>query len=73
MLFTCTIFSFLFEVPDLDDAKDNAPPPPSSSAADFPAETKITNPVSKKRVTVKKITTKSEPKSLRWVNNFEIN
>ncbi|XP_024428852.1 DNA topoisomerase 2-alpha [Desmodus rotundus] len=47
-------------VPDLDDAKDNAPPPPSSSAADFPAETKITNPVSKKRVTVKKITTKSQ-------------
>ncbi|XP_036889284.1 DNA topoisomerase 2-alpha [Sturnira hondurensis] len=45
---------------DLDDAKDNAPPPPSSPVADFPAETKTTNPVSKKRVTVKKITAKSQ-------------
>ncbi|XP_045693149.1 DNA topoisomerase 2-alpha [Phyllostomus hastatus] len=45
---------------DVDDAKDNAPPPPSSPAADFPAETKTTNPVSKKRVTVKKITAKSQ-------------
>ncbi|KAM5308316.1 DNA topoisomerase 2-alpha [Glossophaga mutica] len=45
---------------DVDDAKDNAPPPPSSPAADFPAETKTTNRVSKKRVTVKKITAKSQ-------------
>ncbi|KAF6097834.1 DNA topoisomerase II alpha [Phyllostomus discolor] len=45
---------------DVDDAKDNAPPPPSSPVADFPAETKTTNPVSKKRVTVKKVTAKSQ-------------
>ncbi|XP_054449793.1 DNA topoisomerase 2-alpha [Pteronotus mesoamericanus] len=44
----------------VDDAKDNAPAPPSSPVADFPAETKIINPVSKKRVAVKKTTAKSQ-------------
>lgn len=69
MLLICTIF-LSTEVTDLDadDAKDSVPLSPSSSAADFPAETEIINPISKKKVTVKKIAAKSKPKSLRWVN-----
>nr|XP_008517147.1 PREDICTED: DNA topoisomerase 2-alpha [Equus przewalskii] len=45
---------------DADDAKDSVPLSPSSSAADFPAETEIINPISKKKVTVKKIAAKSQ-------------
>lgn len=75
-IFLCSfyvLFSFSFEVIDLDsdDAKDNVLSP-NSPAADFPAETEIINPVSKKNVTVKK-TAKGEPKSQRWVNNIGIN
>lgn len=64
------LFSFPFEVMDLDtdDAKDSVPLSPGSPAADFSAETEIINPVSKKKVAVKKIAAKSEPQSLRWVN-----
>ncbi|TKC49405.1 hypothetical protein EI555_016947 [Monodon monoceros] len=43
-----------------DDAKGNAPPPPSAPAADFPAVTKTINPVPKKNVTVKKTAAKSQ-------------
>ncbi|XP_011381397.1 DNA topoisomerase 2-alpha [Pteropus vampyrus] len=45
---------------DADDAKDDVPLSPSSPAADFPAETEIVNPVSKKNVTVKKTAAKSQ-------------
>ncbi|XP_014646199.1 PREDICTED: DNA topoisomerase 2-alpha [Ceratotherium simum simum] len=45
---------------DADDAKDSVPLSPSSPAADLPAETEIINPISKKKVTVKKIA-KSQP------------
>ncbi|MXQ93109.1 hypothetical protein E5288_WYG003513 [Bos mutus] len=46
---------------DADDAEDNAPPPPSSPAADFPAVTETINPVPKKNVTAKKTAAKSQP------------
>ena len=64
------LLSFPFEVTELDadDAEDNAPPPPSSPAADFPAVTETINPVPKKNVTAKKTAAKSEPQSLNWVN-----
>ncbi|XP_061247713.1 DNA topoisomerase 2-alpha isoform X1 [Bos javanicus] len=45
---------------DADDAEDNAPPPPSSPAADFPAVTETINPVPKKNVTAKKTAAKSQ-------------
>lgn len=45
---------------DADNAKDNIPLSPSSSAADFPAETEIINPVSKKNVAVKKRAAKGQ-------------
>ncbi|KAM5212626.1 DNA topoisomerase 2-alpha [Hipposideros larvatus] len=45
---------------DADDAKDDVPLSPSSSAADFPAETEIINPVSKKNVAVKKRAAKGQ-------------
>lgn len=63
------LLSFPFEVTELDadDAEDNAPPPPSSPAADFPAVTETINPVPKKNVTAKKTAAKSEPQSLNWV------
>lgn len=59
------LFSFLFEEIDLGagDAQDDVPLSPSSSAADFPAETEIIKPVSKKNVAVKKREAKGEPKS----------
>lgn len=44
---------------DGDDAKDNVLSP-NSPAADFPAETEIINPVSKKNVTVKKTVAKGQ-------------
>ncbi|XP_054544709.1 DNA topoisomerase 2-alpha isoform X2 [Talpa occidentalis] len=44
-----------------DDPKNSVPVSSSSSAADFPAETGIINPVSKKSATVKKTTAKSQP------------
>ncbi|XP_027373388.1 DNA topoisomerase 2-alpha isoform X2 [Bos indicus x Bos taurus] len=47
---------------DADDAEDNAPPPPSSPAADFPAVTETINPVPKKNVTAKKTAAKSTKK-----------
>ncbi|XP_055431901.1 DNA topoisomerase 2-alpha isoform X2 [Bubalus kerabau] len=47
---------------DADDAEDNAPPPPSSPAADFPAVTETINPVPKKNVTAKKTAAKSAKK-----------
>ncbi|XP_004684279.1 PREDICTED: DNA topoisomerase 2-alpha isoform X2 [Condylura cristata] len=43
-----------------DDAKNSVPLSSSSSAADFPAETEIINPVSKKSATVKKTTARSQ-------------
>ncbi|KAG8514854.1 DNA topoisomerase 2-alpha, partial [Galemys pyrenaicus] len=43
-----------------DDTKNNVPLSSSSSAADFPAETEIINPVSKKSATVKKTTAKNQ-------------
>ncbi|XP_044245191.2 DNA topoisomerase 2-alpha [Ursus arctos] len=45
---------------DTDDAKDSVPLSPGSPAADFSAETEIINPVSKKKVAVKKIAAKSQ-------------
>uniref|UniRef100_A0A671FW24 DNA topoisomerase 2 n=1 Tax=Rhinolophus ferrumequinum TaxID=59479 RepID=A0A671FW24_RHIFE len=45
------------------DAQDDVPLSPSSSAADFPDETEIIKPVSKKNVAVKKRAAKGEPKS----------
>uniref|UniRef100_A0A8C3X893 DNA topoisomerase 2 n=1 Tax=Catagonus wagneri TaxID=51154 RepID=A0A8C3X893_9CETA len=45
---------------DEDDAKDSVPPSPSSQAADFPAVTETTKPVSKKNETVKKTAAKSQ-------------
>ncbi|XP_066119778.1 DNA topoisomerase 2-alpha [Saccopteryx bilineata] len=45
---------------NVDGAKDSVPLPPSSSAADFPAETDVINLASKKKVTVKKIAAKSQ-------------
>uniref|UniRef100_A0A452Q8Z3 DNA topoisomerase 2 n=1 Tax=Ursus americanus TaxID=9643 RepID=A0A452Q8Z3_URSAM len=64
-IFMCclyVLFSFPFEVMDLDtdDAKDSVPLSPGSPAADFSAETEIINPVSKKKVAVKKIAAKSQ-------------
>lgn len=65
----CVLFSFPFEVMDLDadDAKDSVPLSPGSTA-DFLAETEIVNPLPKKKVAVKKIAPKSELQSFRWVN-----
>ncbi|XP_002924981.1 DNA topoisomerase 2-alpha isoform X1 [Ailuropoda melanoleuca] len=45
---------------DADETKDSVPLPPGSPAADFSAETEIINPVSKKKVAVKKIAAKSQ-------------
>ncbi|XP_032285113.1 DNA topoisomerase 2-alpha [Phoca vitulina] len=49
-------------VMDLDaaEAKDSAPLPAGSPAADFSADTEILNPVSKKKVAVKKTAAKSQ-------------
>lgn len=73
MCFMCclnVLFSFSLQVTDFDadDAKDDVPLSPSSPTADFPAETEIVNPVSKKNVTLKKTAAKSKPESLKWVN-----
>lgn len=72
-IFVCclyVLFSFPFEVMDLDagGAKDSVPPSLDSPAADFSAETEIINPVSKKKVAVKKTAAKSEPQSFKRVN-----
>lgn len=72
-IFMCclsVLFSFPFEVMDLDadGAKDTVPLSLGSPAANFSAETEITNPISKKKVVVKKTAAKSEPQSFRWVN-----
>ncbi|XP_006746252.1 DNA topoisomerase 2-alpha [Leptonychotes weddellii] len=45
---------------DADDAKDGVPFPAGSPAADFSADTEILNPVSKKKVAVKKTAAKSQ-------------
>ncbi|XP_077921832.1 DNA topoisomerase 2-alpha [Halichoerus grypus] len=45
---------------DADEAKDSAPLPAGSPAADFSADTEILNPVSKKKVAVKKTAAKSQ-------------
>ena len=72
-IFLCclyVLFSFPFEVMDLDadDDKDSVPLPPGSPAADFSAETEIINPISKKKVAVKKMAAKGELQSSTWVN-----
>ncbi|XP_077635346.1 DNA topoisomerase 2-alpha [Crocuta crocuta] len=46
---------------DADGAKDTVPLSLGSPAANFSAETEITNPVSKKKVVVKKTAAKSQP------------